>query len=333
MSTIGKSGIPLPPNDLLAVNDASKVQAFMQSPRAFFYSHVLGWRAEGKNVHLGFGGAVHNAMEVLARKGYGKDAVKEAQESFFDTFVELFPDVREWEDFSPKNPEKAMKMLAAYADNYRLEDADEKVLYVEIVGAVPISSARVFHFKLDTLIKKGLKYFSREHKTTKYMGAQWEKQWQNKFQVEGYNFALHTIGPTLVERFGPGTVTGVQVNGIAVYKRQEAVFNRIQINRGPEALEMFVTTANTWVDAIERELEVLAEESPDDNVMRAFPCNTECCTMYNGCPYADICRSVPNPLTLVENPPLEYEIEFWDPRRPDDEEPTTKFSTVEGFKA
>jgi ATP-dependent helicase/DNAse subunit B len=60
------------------VQDATKIQAYMNCPRRYFYEYVLGWRAERKNVHLEFGNGWHVAMETLLNEGYHTDAVARA---------------------------------------------------------------------------------------------------------------------------------------------------------------------------------------------------------------------------------------------------------------
>ena len=333
MSEIGTSGVPLPPNDLVSIHDASKINKFMESPRAYLYRYIFGWVSEENNINFGFGSAMHDAMEVFAKHGLGEDIVSYAQIAFFDRFKQEFPNTDTWEDFAPKDPDRALKALEDYADHYRYIDVADQTLYTEISGSIPIRSDRSLHFKLDTLIKRGAKFISREHKTTKQMGATWENQWQNSLQVEGYNFALNVLKDTLIESFGNGVIGGVEVNGICVYMRNPAKFQRVPILRQKEHLEMFLTAVNIWIDYIERELEILSECSPDDKTLKAFPCNTASCTHYGGCQYSDICRAFANPLQIAKTPPIGYEISHWDPRRPDPlTPPTTTFDIAEGFK-
>ena len=82
---------PVPKHDSWNVLDSTKIQSFMDCPRGFFFSYILGWRKEEPSIHLIFGSAWHDAMEHLANNGYGKASVEEAYEKFCATYGEYYP--------------------------------------------------------------------------------------------------------------------------------------------------------------------------------------------------------------------------------------------------
>ena len=51
-----------------------------------------------------------------------------------------------------------------------------------------------------------------------------------------------------------------------------------------------------------------------DDILRAFPKNTESCTKYFGCPYADFCQAWMNPLQRCQEVQPGFKLDFWDPR-------------------
>ena len=66
------------PHETWDIHDASKIQAYMACPRAYFYRYVLGWETEEKNIHFIFGEGWHRAMEHLLINGYNSKAQAEA---------------------------------------------------------------------------------------------------------------------------------------------------------------------------------------------------------------------------------------------------------------
>ena len=293
--------------------DSTKIKAFMQSPRAFFYSYVLGWRPDSANIHFAFGGAWHEAMEQLQLKGYTREGLKAAITKFYETYEEAYPHPESWEANRPKDPGSAMEALKIYIETYQKQDAEDKILYTEIDGAVPISQDNFIHYKLDTIVKRGTAYFAREHKTTGRMGKSWEEGWMTDFQVDTYNYVLHSLMPMLNELHGDGYNRGVVINGIGLYKSKAPVTQRVPVYKQKEAIEKYRFEANYYADSIKENMDMLSDASESDTIMNAFPCNTEGCSMYGGCKWKQFCNFHANPLQKLETPDG-YRVEHWDPR-------------------
>ena len=310
-NTIGKSGVPTA--ETHNVFDSTKIKTFMASPRGYFYEYVLGWRSEAPNIHFVFGGAWHEAMEIIHKDGFDAGSLKIAMQKFIDEFEKLYPDKDTWEQFYPKTPGVALNALMAYVETYKNKDREDEVLYTEVSGALPVSDENIVNFKLDTLIKNKNRYFSREHKTTSRMGLSWEKSWSINFQVDTYNYALNMLYPMLKESHGDGYPQGVVINGVGLYKSKSPQFQRVHIYKQENSILKYKIEANYWIDAIKREMELLADCSPDDPVMAAFPCNTEGCNNYGGCKIAHLCNNHFNPLQNLEIP-SGMKVEHWDPR-------------------
>jgi len=61
-------------------------------------------------------------------------------------------------------------------------------------------------------------------------------------------------------------------------------------------------------------MERLASCKDSDEIMMAFPRRTENCTKYfRICPYHDFCLTWSNPLQHCFEPPIGFEIDFWNP--------------------
>lgn len=308
---IGKSGIEN--NPAIWILDSTKIQNYIESPRKFFFNHVIGLRGDTPNIHLEYGKAMHEGLEVLQLGGYSSDACGEASTKFLECFKEAFPNEAEWSIFDPKTPTRAIEALFEYAREYDFRD--EKVLYTEIAGAMPISmeKSRAIHFKQDTILLKRDGFWSREHKTASRFGLTWEKQWHTKFQIGTYALALFILKDFLQENFGLHGIQGVEINGVA-FQKKETKFLRVPIYRTEEQLDRYLGDANYWWDKIEEDFELLAETSPSDKIMRAFPCGGEGCTRF-GCLYSELCSLWLNPLQHIERPPTGFKVEYWDPSR------------------
>jgi len=153
------------------------------------------------------------------------------------------------------------------------------------------------------------KIHSKEHKTTaKTWLASWEEQWSYSFQIACYNYALWC----LVEDYND--VDGVVVNGLILWSKQTK-FRRIPIRKSEKMLQAWLEQANYWIDQIEHEMELLAEDSPSNPVMLAFqPASAACAQSFGGCDHPHVCAHQANPLQRLDRIPADHKIEYWDPR-------------------
>ncbi len=292
--------------------DSSKIQDFQDCPRKFFFSHLLGWRQEEKNIHLTFGTAWHEGMEAFAdhrrdpdvEPGYPLHVVAEAADRFLKSFEsEYGTDVSNDASFGAKSRSNGVLALEQYAKAW---DRDKfTTLYTEIAGSVPISDSRLIHFKLDTVISDDY-VWSLEHKTSGRNTEAWRGKWGIMTQIGTYTHVVRCIAPEEM-------VKGVQVNGAFIYKSQKNDFLRLPIVKSNEMMMMWLWETNHWVDLIYWNLEQLQESDPEEPVMRCFPINATSCGKF-GCSYPGICESWNNPLRHCSNVPLGYEKRFWDPR-------------------
>lgn len=315
---IGVSGVPY--HKTLEILDSSKVKAFMDCPRGFFFRHVLGWGQAEPRIHLVFGSAWHDAMEYLLHNGYDSESIYYAYEKFMKVwntaYTEHVP-----EPNSGKNPSNALKALVEYAERWRQEDQDIKVLVTETAGAIPISEDRMFYIKLDSALykpsgsNKGI--WSREHKTTGRDTTVWADGWMTDIQVGVYGHGLHFIAP--VYGFSSDDVRGIEINGAILRKGNKNgengnKFVRIPIEASGRQNLQWLWELNHWIDLIEWNMAELAESKPSDAVMYSFPRNGVSCGKF-GCRFKGLCSAWPNPLQHCHTPPPGYVIDFWDPRR------------------
>lgn len=303
--------LPVPKHHTMEIVDSSKVQAFQDCPRGFFFRYVLGLAPEGSNIHLDFGSAWHDAMEamllLLPEYGYSDEVVTVAYQKFLKRYREGFPDEITDNDKAPKNPEYAWNALKAYAKQYQSDNFD--VLYTETAGLVPVSADRKLVVKLDSIVRDLTDgtVNSMEHKTTGMNSKGWREKWSMILQVESYTHLLYSIFPE-------HEVGRVIINGAVFTKTRGFDGVRIPVYKTKEQMSAFLWNINHWIDMIEWNYEQLSQTKPSDPVMPAFPINCMSCSKF-GCRMGGLCATFPNPLRFVDNPPSGYKVEFWDPLR------------------
>lgn len=316
------------------IQDSTKVISFMTCPRMYFYEYVLGWQPETPSNHLAFGIAWHKAMEVLLAEGYGAEQVLKAHREFLHVYRGYYgPETDEL--FHPKTPDNALIVLANYANKYKNDHRDFDVLHIEIGGRIAVNVDQTLYFRMDTICEDSQGHFSLEHKTASsfYM---WENQWPLSIQVGTYTHVLHCLFPN-------EEIVGVKMNGVAFKKIKKAWdqiakgekltvdppfdFLRLPIRRSRAQMNTWLWTVQYWLDQIHANFNWLADCSPDEPLLTAFPMNSTNCTKYNGCPWQDFCNAWQNPLARCEEPPLGHVVRHWDPSA---EEVKTEISIIEG---
>ena len=302
-----KLNLPIPSHETFDVHDPSKIQEFQDCPRGYFFRYVLGWQKDASNVHLVFGSAWHEAMEVLMLKGYTTDALDEAYSRFMSVYREGFPNDAEDITRAPKNPEGALKALVAYVDYWDRYDKFE-TLHVEVAGAVPVSPSRVIHTKLDSIIRDEFGHIrSREHKTTGRNTEAWRNKWGIMLQPDAYTHLLRAAYPN-------DEVYGIEINGAVFTKSKGAEFIRIPVQKTDKNMRRFLWEVNHWLDQIDWNFRMLEEAKESDDIMHCFPKNGTSCSKF-GCKYPGLCSSWDNPLQQAHAPPPGYVVERWDPRK------------------
>jgi len=309
------------PHDTWTVIDSTKLRCFMTCPRLYLYEYIFGWQPTEPDVHLVFGIAWHLAMEHLLLHGYGANSVAEAYQLFLARYREDFSDPDLDEVRAPKTPEIAFGTLVEYSAYYGRDNFE--VLDTEIAGSVPIQvghdGERRVHFRVDAIVKDKLGVWVMDHKTAGKIDKRWRNSWATNCQVGTYTHAVNSMYG------GDPIVKGFLVNGVEIKratKKQQAEgreiggeFERLPIMKQPDMMQVWLWETNQLVDSLEFETEILLEEcSKSDQILKAFPRNTESCTKYSGCPFVDYCAGWPNPLRKAKSPPPGLKVDYWDPR-------------------
>jgi len=295
------------PHAAWKVHDSTKIQNFLDCPRSYFYEYVVGWRPEAPNIHLEFGKAWHMAMEHLilthGRDGeYTPGAIAEAYLLFLEHYRRFYGEQMD-DTNHPKSPGNAMNALIQYSQEYSNDKFEP--LYTEIAGTVPIGDKKVLHFRIDSIIRTADGIRSREHKTGSQLSRQWTDGWMLKNQTRTYNHVLYCLFPE-------EEVWGVEINGV-IFNKTKIQFSRVPCRQSKDMMRVWFWNVNHWFNMIEWEFERLMECKESDSVMMCFPMNTESCTKYFGCKYHDFCRVWANPLQRIDEIPVGFKQEYWNP--------------------
>ena len=302
--------LPVPYHETFQIYDSSKIKAFTECPRAYFYRYVLGWTSDRPNNHLVFGTAFHKGMEQLLLGGYTIGSIDNAYSAFIGEYREIFPEETDVETF-PKTPGMALRAFTMYTSVYAEDVKQFDVKHTEVWGMVLVNDqGRKLCFRIDAIVERNGYTIGLEHKTATKRTGTWEAQWDLATQMFTYTHVLNSISDKS---------DGVIINGVFFYKgKQKAgdiTFGRIPIRTNGNMMIARLWRVNWYVDMIEYNFKQLSQCTDKDAVMRAFPPRECYCTAwYRTCPYHTFCRIWPNALQHIDRVPAGMKCEFWDPR-------------------
>lgn len=303
--------------------DSSKIQAYMQCPRKYFFEYILGWRSELPNLHLEFGEAFHQALEVLAQEGYEHEAVMHAFNKFSDHFRKEYVEIM-GDDHKKKNLANAYTTLSEYVINYASDVDDFKITDTEVAGKVAISlnPTRYLTFRIDEAcygkIFEKTGHFIFEHKTGSSLNSLWYDQWLQKTQIGTYYHAARCLLPgedflgIVVNGIFPAAPIRKKLNGELYAGDKGPQFGRRLYHRTDAQMEAWRLTTIDWYDSIVKDTELAMKVTPDEPIMTCFRKCTESCVNYNNpCAYKDFCHAWPNPTGRVLQ--SGFILEYWNP--------------------
>ena len=303
----------LPEHPTWSIIDSSKLSTFLDCPRQYFFSYILGWRPDKPEHDLHFGSSWHEAREHQLLNGY--DDVEGAYMKFIKMYREKFPESTD-DIFRPKDPMAVVFALQKFSEEKSRDLIDNELLYTEVSGTVPIDSKRILHYRMDSVLrnKETGKIFSWDHKSTseKSLTYRW---WEDSFylglQNGTYTHCLYCMYP--IEE-----VTGIEFcgTGFNFLKRNQEYrisLKRVDAQKSPDQMNVWLWTVNDLYNKLEDEMDKLDSCKDSDTVLMSFPMNPGACSKYRGCRFHDYCMSWSNPLRQAGEPPLGFKEEFWNP--------------------
>lgn len=310
--------------------DNTRLSAYRDCPRLYYFRHVRHWRPAGIEWPLVFGASWHAAMDVVwtslldHKSGHIPHELiaRKAYKAFIKKWIDEGappPEQIDYElaqEISPRTPMHAYEMLVGYVVNRAALVQDYELIAIERPFAVPLDpKEKLFYIgKIDKALrlKSSGKVRGIEHKTsTAYKkGGPFRGSYVDSFspnsQVDGYLYAMHILWP--------GQVAGVWVDASLVHKIEEG-FSFIPVDKQMRMLDAWLWDTRQWINRVEEDHDRLmlqmatAAERP---IMQAFPKNTNSCFNFNrACQYIDCCKAWPNP--IGKERPMNMIEEKWDP--------------------
>jgi len=298
----------LTPDPSWDILDSTKLSCYMACPRQYFFRYLLGWRSSGRNNHLDFGTAWHIGQEHLLLNNFTPLATLEAVILAVESYREHFPAETD-ELFEPKTMLNLSMAMESYATKYRPLHAEHKVLYTELAGLVLVSDQRTMVFKCDAILRdEHGAVFGLDHKTSQYRNPNWGDHWTLSTQMLTYLHALQCMYPDQDSM-------RMLVRCAFFYKNGHAVLEEHPIEKSLEQMEAWLNRTNQWIDRLMADMDaLLSRDNTDRPVRSSFPQNDKACFSFGRrCEFFDFCNAWPNPLDRCEEPPLGFNVEWWDP--------------------
>ena len=304
---------PVPYHHTWDIHDASKISMFMTCPRKYFFKYVLGWGTDLPNIHLVFGEAWHRAMAHILKHGLSAESISTAHDKFSEYYNRFF-NAEDSLQYAPKSIEGALLALVEYDRTYK-DSEDYELIHTEVAGTVPIhEDYKPLHFRLDSILRnKTGQYISMDHKTSSRQTGTWGDQWILSMQMCLYSHVLFC-------QYNPEDVYGMIINGVFLRKNapkgSETVngFQRVPIRKTISQMQVWLWNVIHWLDEIQWNFEELAKSKEEDDVLMAFPMNTNSCVDFGRvCEYHAFCTAWSNPLQRAHEPPPGMSNVWWNP--------------------
>jgi len=294
------------------IYDSSKLKEFEECPRKYFYKYMLGWVPETPNLHLVFGEAWHRAMEEMLKGHCSPDAIMKGYNRMNSYYRESFGLDMDAINF-PKTPDNARNLLVWYAARYGSEDF--VVHYTETGGSIELPQGDKLYFRLDSILEDSRGYFTMDHKTGSMDSKAWADGWILDIGITTYINVLYCLYPK-------DQVWGAVINGTFFRKGDanknfksvdETPFRRVLVRKTLPMMEEWLLETQATIREIKFQTDLLMSYNENHPVMDCFRRRTTSCSHYGTCGYHAFCTSWSNPLLRVDEPPVGWTINRWNP--------------------
>ena len=285
--------------------DATSLGRIKQCARHYQYSTIEGLQTKTISIHLEFGMALHECLELYYKTLAATSSWKEASDaaslqSFNYTFKE--PTLA-------KNAQNLVRTVALYTEHYKnsmykpavLPDGKTATEYsFRIPAEITIAEEPItLCGHIDNVLETDGIYFIVDYKTTgNSLGDFFFKGFSPSNQLSLYYYAGQNIFPFKIH--------GILVDGIAVLQK---------INHFARA-----TLTPSKFDLLEwkKGIEILLQQAYSYAVAGYWPMNDMACSNYRsektgsvGCPYRALCLSHPSYVETLKK--QDFVVSFWDP--------------------
>lgn len=184
------------------LRDSTAVTRYMECPRKYFYSLVLGYKKAETQPYFAFGNAYHKFREVLEIHWMADPQLSNGQDyilSALDRAIKyakkhLIPGEKgtKWEFM---NVDRVMKSCLKAAEHWKREKAEKRieVIAIEQPFQIVLPDGEVIAGRLDQKILRGGKPRGRDFKTSSINGAFYVNQLSPNDQFTRYTYAENKL--------------------------------------------------------------------------------------------------------------------------------------------
>jgi len=283
--------------------DSTMFAAYRSCPHQYDNAYRHHWKPIGESVDLVAGKAFAAGIEVV-RKSFHDDHL-EPEECLQKGVIEL---VREWGDFeAPEGHNKQLDRMIGALDEYFKQygfqtDHIQPLIQdgksaVEFSFALPIPDTQhpvtgepiLYSGRFDMLGLYNGSLFVVDEKTTKQLGATWNKNWTMRSQITAYCWAAREFGYP---------VAGAIIRGISILKTKYGHAESLQYRP-----DIFI---DKWLIQVQRDVKHMIANWEEDY----WDYNLDSsCTGYGGCKFQEAC-SVADEQKILER---DFVRRVWDP--------------------
>lgn len=283
--------------------DNTRIVAFRDCPRKYYWGYIRNLRKRGGHHHLIAGAAF--AAGIAAYREAVYDDLTDPKAAAFAAFVNVWGD-HEPPERSAKTFEATFEAILGYFKQFPIEDdllqperdssgracvewSFATPLDNDLFPRAPSGDPYIFAGRFDMLATYNGLPVVYDDKTTSSIGSLWVSQWDLNPQLIGY--CAFTGRPSAV------------VRGIAIQKR-ETKYATALVTYPKPLLE-------AWTVALIRTLfDINTCHARGTDIIDSWPQSFgHACTAYGGCPYRDLCLTS-NPEAFIAT---EYEVFVWNP--------------------
>ena len=313
---------------MLRYYDNTRVAAYSECERKFYFRHVRNWVSDGVSLPLAFGLSWHSAMDVVwpnidvPTEKLANLALAAFEQTWQEAGLPLAENasIEELDGWGYRNPGTAFEMIVCYIEIRRPYIQECEILAVEkpFAAAIRTDDPDLFYIgRIDKVVRKDGRIKGIEHKTSSLykkdgpFRADFIDDFSPNNQIDGYTHGLN---------MNYQQVDMILVDAVLVHKTIHDAFKFIPVKRATAHLDAWLWEVNDRIDKIEADkLRLLSYrewarvEGRHASYLPAFPKQpSECIGRYGHCPYLDLCKMEPNPET-IEHVPDGFKVEKWEP--------------------
>lgn len=261
---------------------------FVSCPRQYYWRHVENLQSYHGSTALRFGSAWHAGLEAfyksLQKEESYSNCIVVATTAATEEFETESQKFNFFDDY--RTLDTLLQALVQYVDRYYSDKDNFKILDVERIFSIPITSSLHFTGKIDLIIEMAGQRWIMEHKTTSESIPVQQRKINRDPQLLGYVYAAKHLLDIQAE--------GIIVNTASVRaskSRSTGLYGSPTIDFGRYMQIYTDGDLDTWLDSFTYTSHQLENSILDND----FPAILDSCYRYGACSYTPLCEQNRSP--------------------------------------